>query len=139
MARSPLVTAFVILLSVIGAGAQAATGFKATEVFKGSTTIKGQALQYPQTSQPEITALLVDLEPGGESDRHQHPSSPYIYVIEGTFTVEFDDGTRQSFQAGQGFLEAVNTWHKARNLGTTPLKFMVVFTGEQGKSNFIKP
>jgi len=139
MLRSVLLTAFFTLLGVIGAGAQAAAGFKATEVFKGSTTIKGQALQYPATSQPEVTALLVDLEPGGESDRHQHPSAPYIYVIEGTFTVEFDDGTRQSFQAGQGFLEAVNTWHKAHNLGTTPLKFMVVFTGEQGKSNFIKP
>ncbi|CAN5686035.1 MAG: cupin domain-containing protein [Gammaproteobacteria bacterium] len=139
MAPSLLVTAFVILLSVISAGAQAAAGFKATEVFKGSTTIKGQALQYPATNQPEVTALLVDLEPGGESERHQHPSAPYIYVIEGTFTVEFDDGTQQSFQAGQGFLEAVNTWHKARNLGATALKFMVVFTGEQGKSNFIKP
>ena len=76
MLRSVLLTAFFTLLGVISAGAQAAVGFKTTEVFKGSTTIKGHALDYPTTSQPEVTALLVELEPGGESDRHQHPSPP---------------------------------------------------------------
>ena len=83
-------------------------------------------------------AMLVELAPGGASDRHQHPIPPYIQVLQGTLTVEFDDGSRQSFEAGRGFLEAVDTWHTARNLGEDPVKFLVVFMGEQGKSNFMR-
>ncbi len=131
--RFPL---WLLLLASVPAGA--AEGFKATEVMKGAVTIRGQSIKYPETASPEITAMMVEIEPGGASDRHQHPIPPYIQVLEGTLTVEFDDGSRQSFDAGRGFLEAVDTWHTAKNLGEVPLKFLVVFLGEQGKSNFIK-
>ena len=54
-------------------------------------------------------------------------------------TVEFEDGTRQTFKAGTGFLEVVNTVHSAKNLGDVPLKLLVVFVGEEGKPNLIRP
>jgi hypothetical protein len=53
--------------------------------------------------------------------------------------VEFEDGSRQTFQAGSGFLEVVNTLHSAKNLGEVPLKLLVVFVGEEGKPNLIRP
>lgn len=126
-------------LSSFCSHASAAVGFEAKEVYKGATTIKDQPLVYPATDQPEITSMVVEIAPGGESDRHQHPAPPYIYVLEGTMTVEFDDGSQRSFAAGQGFLEAANTWHKARNLSNAPLRFIVTFLGEMGKPNFITP
>jgi quercetin dioxygenase-like cupin family protein len=126
----------LLVLAIAPAGA--AEGFRATEVMKGAATIGGQSIQYPATQTPEVTAMLVEVAPGGESDRHQHPVPTYIQVLEGTLTVEFEDGSRQSFEPGRGFLEAVGTWHKARNLGDVPLKFLVVFMGEEGKANFVK-
>jgi quercetin dioxygenase-like cupin family protein len=68
-----------------------------------------------------------------------HPVPTYVHVLEGTLTVEFEDGSRQPFKAGSGFLEAVNTWHNVKNLGEVPLKFLVVSTGEEGKPNLIRP
>lgn len=139
MARLLITTTLLAALATLSAPTGAAVGFQAREVYKGDTTIKDQPLAYPSTSQPEISSMLVEIAPGGESDRHQHPAPPYIYVLEGNMTVEFDDGSQRSFPAGQGFLEAANTWHKARNLSNVPLRFIVVFLGEKGKSNFIKP
>jgi len=68
-----------------------------------------------------------------------HPYPTSVYVLEGTLTVEFEDGSRQSFKAGSGFLEAVNTWHNVKNLEEAPLRFLAVTAGEEGKSNFIRP
>jgi quercetin dioxygenase-like cupin family protein len=126
------------LLVLASAPAGAAEGFRATEVMRGAVTIGGQSIIYPATQRPEVTAMLVEIAPGGASDRHQHPVPTYIQVLEGTLTVEFDDGSRQSFESGRGFLEAVDTWHTARNLGQAPLKFLVMFMGEEGRSNFVK-
>ena len=113
-------------------------GFTATPVFKGSMTITGQKLEYLKTDKPEITSLLIELEPGGEVGRHRHLISGYVYVMEGAITVEMEDGTRQVFQAGQSFLEATNIWHNAKNMGKVPMKLLVVTFGEVGKVNLIR-
>lgn len=54
-------------------------------------------------------------------------------------TVEFEDGSRQTFKSGTGFLEAMNTVHRAKNLGEVPLILLVVFAGEEGRPNLIGP
>ena len=68
-----------------------------------------------------------------------HPVPTYVHVLEGTLTVEFEDGSRQTFKAGSGFLEVVNTWHNGKNLGEVPLRFLIVFAGEEGQPNLIRP
>ncbi len=117
----------------------AQTGFTATPVLAESRTITGQALRYPETRSPEVSSVLVEIAPGGESGRHKHPVAPQIYVIEGEVTIEFDGGNQKKFPAGEAFLEAVNTWHNAKNLGSKPVKMLVVFFGEKGKKNMIRP
>jgi quercetin dioxygenase-like cupin family protein len=112
--------------------------FKSTAVLKSSTTISEQKIEYPETDKPEISSLLVEVGPGGETGRHMHPVPTYVHVLEGTLTVEMDDGTRFEFPAGKAFLEAVNTWHNGKNLGKTPLKFLVVFSGAEGESTLIR-
>ena len=112
---------------------------KVTAVMKGSTTIGGQKIEYPKTDKAEMASVLVEIQPGKESGRHMHPVPTYVHVLEGTLTVEFEDGSRQTFKAGSGFLEAVNTWHNVKNLGEVPLRFLVVFAGEEGKPNLIRP
>ena len=110
-----------------------------TAVTKGSRTIGGQNIEYPKTDKAEIASVMIEIQPGKESGRHMHPVPTYVHVLEGTLTVEFEDGTRQAFKAGSGFLEAVNTWHNVKNLGEAPLRFLVVFAGEEGKPNLIRP
>ena len=110
-----------------------------TAVMKGSTTISGQKIEYPQTDKAEMASILVEIQPGKENGRHMHAVPTYVHVLEGTMTVEFEDGARQTFKAGSGFLEVVNAVHSARNLGEVPLRLLVVFVGEEGKPNLIRP
>ncbi len=112
---------------------------KVTAVMKGSTTIGGKQIEYPKTEKAEMASVLIDIQPGKKSGRHMHPVPTYVHVLEGTLTVEFEDGSRQTFPVGSGFLEVVNTWHNGKNLGHVPLKFLVVFVGEGGKPNLIRP
>jgi quercetin dioxygenase-like cupin family protein len=112
---------------------------KASAVMKSSTTISGQKLEYPKTDKAEMASILVEIQPGKENGRHMHTFPTYVHVLEGTMTVEFEDGSRQTFKAGSGFLEVVNTLHSAKNLGDVPLKLLVVFVGEEGKPNLIRP
>jgi len=110
-----------------------------TAVMKGSTTISGQKIQYPKTDKAEMASVMVEIQPGKENGRHMHSVPTYVHVLEGIMTVEFEDGTRQTFKAGTGFLEAVNTVHSAKNLGEVPLRLLVVFVGEEGRPNLIRP
>ncbi len=137
--KNYLANALFILAISVSLPVFAQTGFNATPVLTKSKTITGQALRYPKSKSPEVSSVLVEIKPGGESGRHKHPVSPHIYVIQGVVTIEFDDGKQKSFPAGKAFLEAVNTWHNAKNLGDTPVKMLVVFFGEKGKQNMIRP
>ena len=110
-----------------------------TVVMKGSKTISGQKLEYPKTDKAEMASVLVEIQPGKDNGRHMHSVPTYVHVLEGTMTVEFEDAARQTFKAGSGFLEAVNTVHRAKNLGQVPLKLLVVFAGEEGTPNLIRP
>ena len=112
---------------------------RVTAVMKGSTTIGGQKIEYPKTDKAEMVSVIVEISPGNESGRHMHPVPTYVHVLEGTLTVEFEDGSRQAFKAGSGFLEVVNAWHNGKNFGEVPVKFLVVFAGEEGQPNLVRP
>ena len=135
----PFFMSCVIILCLAIDGSVYAEQLKVTTVMKGGATIAGQKIEYPKTDKAEMASVVIEIPPGNESGRHMHPVVTYVHVLEGTLTVEFDDGTRQTFETGKGFLEVVNTWHNGKNLGEVPLKFLVVFAGEEGKPNLIRP
>jgi len=58
--------------------------------------------------------------------------------MEGTLDVEIKGGSVHKIEAGKAFLEVVNTWHNGINRGKTPVKFLVVFAGEEGRQNLIR-
>jgi hypothetical protein len=35
--------------------------------------------------------------------------------------------------------EVVNTWHNGRNLGDTPVKFLIVFAAQVGTPTIVRP
>ncbi|HIB53935.1 MAG TPA: cupin domain-containing protein [Nitrospirales bacterium] len=106
--------------------------------FRGALTVTGQQIQYPQTESPEIIARISDFAPGQETGWHKHPVPTYTQVIEGTLTIDFEDGNSVEFPAGSGLLDVLNTWHNGRNAGDVPLKAVIVILGEKGKQNLIR-
>ena len=89
-------------------GAAGAVGANSTVVLQSSKTAIGQDIQYPPLK-PEVTALLVEIAPGGQTGRHQHPVTEFAYVLEGTLTVAVEGQGEKVFTPGQGFIEAINT------------------------------
>jgi mannose-6-phosphate isomerase-like protein (cupin superfamily) len=69
-----------------------------------------------------------------------HPVQCYVYLLEGTMTVEFAaDGSRHTFNAGQAFLQARAHWHRGRNDGKTPVRFLGVFVGAKDVPVILHP
>ena len=129
---------FVIGCSQTQLSRMAPQPFAPNPGFKGALTITGQQIQYPATDSPEIIARIADFAPGQETGWHKHPVPTYTQVIEGTLTIDFEDGSIMEFSSGSGFLDVLDTWHNGRNAGDVPLKAVVIILGEKGKQNFIR-
>lgn len=112
-------------------------GFKITPVLKSGQTASKAPIEYPKTGKPEVVSVIGELEPGGRTALHQHPVPVYVYVVEGTLTVQAQGGAAREYKPGQAFLEDVNHWHQAFNKGSAPVKILVVFVGEEGKPTSI--
>lgn len=125
--------AFALMVSPV----RADEPVKITKLLQGSTTIEGKSIAYP-TGTAEMAALMVEVAPGKEIGLHMHPVPLVVYIMEGELDVEVAEGGKHKITAGQAFLEVVNTWHNGINRGKKPVKFLVVFAGEAGKSNLIR-
>lgn len=126
----------VAALVLLTASAAAQVNFKATPILQ-SGSAGGKQIAYPKTDSAEVTALVLDIGPGGETGRHMHPT--FVYILDGAIDVEMDGGMTHSYKAGDSFLEVLNTWHNGKNRGTTPARVLVVFTGARGKPNLVRP
>jgi quercetin dioxygenase-like cupin family protein len=110
-----------------------------TMVSKDTTTDAGEPIRYLSTPNPEVSSMTLSLPPGAKTDWMTHPVPGYIYVLEGELTVEFEDGSRVVFKAGQGFLQARTKWHRGLNEGKTTMRFLAVFYGEKGTPVILNP
>jgi quercetin dioxygenase-like cupin family protein len=135
----PLFIAFVFICGVTTAAyGDDYPGAKVTVVKKAATTADGRKMEYPKTGNPEVTALLVELPPGGETGWHLHPVPVYAYILSGTLTAEMENGEKHDYEEGEAIFEAVNMPHNGRNPGKTPVRLIVFYTGEEGKPVTVK-
>lgn len=103
-------------------------------------TIAGEPLSYPSSPNPIVSMNELAMAPGQVSEWMVHPVQSFLYVLEGVVTVEFaEDGSRQSFKAGEGFLQTRAHWHRGRNDGDTPARFVAVFMGAKGVPEMLHP
>jgi quercetin dioxygenase-like cupin family protein len=144
MKHFAMVTMASLVLVTAGTAQQPATddqalpkGFKTTPVLKSVQTASNMKIEYSKAGQAEVVSVIGELEPGGRTSRHQHPVPVFVYVLEGTLTVQADGGQSREYAAGKAFIEDVNHWHQASNKGTAPVKILVVFMGEEGKPTTI--
>lgn len=111
-----------------------------TRISSDSASIVGEPLAYPSSPNPEIRSAILTLDPGKVTSWMTHPVPPYIYVLEGTLTIEFaEDGSRKQYHAGQAFLQARAKWHRGRNDANDRMRFLAVFCGAKDVPVILHP
>ena len=103
---------------------------KVSTVLKTQTSWDGQPLQYP-AGDAEVTGMLIEIAPGGETGWHLHPVPSFGMVVQGELEVSLKDGRKKRLKTGDALAEVVNTAHNGRNVGTEPVKLVVFYAGSK--------
>jgi quercetin dioxygenase-like cupin family protein len=104
-----------------------------------NTTSAGEPLHYLSTPDAVVSSDILTVPPGKVSHWMVHPVPAYLYVLEGDLTLEFVDGKRQTFHTGESLLQSQTKWHRGRNEGQVPLRFLAVFMGSKGTPVILHP
>lgn len=123
-------------LALLAAGAAAQEPVRSTLLLQTDRTNTGAAIAYPE-GPPEITTMIVELEPGASTVRHKHPHPTHGYVLEGELEVVAADGTRNRYKTGDAFVEALDAWHQGFNVGAGPVRVLVTFIGVKDMPNTV--
>lgn len=113
-----LVLSLALLLST-AAWAAEYPGLKQTPL--GSTPLEGLEGR-------EMHVTRIDLEPGATSGKHYHPQNEFVYILEGTLTIDFYGEEKKPSVAGKaGDVLKVEPkiHHEARNTGKGPARLLV--------------
>lgn len=132
MMKSISIIAAASLLAVMfPAYAGDTTGLTATSLLDTKTLGDGLPLRYP-TGDAHLTALMVELAPGGETGLHRHPMPVVGYIVSGEVTVSAEGMAPRVFKAGEAFVET-SIWHNGRNEGREPVRILAIYLGAEGQ------
>jgi quercetin dioxygenase-like cupin family protein len=125
-----LIVATVLGTFAVAAVAVAAHGHKISEKVLGAASI---AQPYTiQADQPDVVVARAVVPPGASFGWHSHRSAVVAVVRSGTLTL-YDSAdpscTPHRYKAGQGFTEAANHVHLARNEGRRSVVVLVTYLG----------
>ena len=110
---------------------------KVTTVLKTDTSWDGKPLEYP-SGKAEITGMVIEIAPGGETGWHKHPVPSFGMILEGELDVQLKDGAVKRLKPGEAWAEVVNTLHNGRNAGSVPVKLVVFYAGSAGQALTVK-
>jgi quercetin dioxygenase-like cupin family protein len=99
--------------------------------------LKEVSKEFPKGDELEARVMTATLQPGMTSPWHTHSAPVIVYVLEGTLTLEMDDGTK-SVEAGQAQLEPISTRMRAVNSSDKPVKVLIVQISDP-KEPFMNP
>src|SRR5690242_13558483 len=71
----------------------------------------------PPHGPTDVVQVVLEFAPGSFTPAHTHPGPTFVTVLEGAITRRVD-GTEETFQAGQGWVEPGRV-HAAGNTGAT--------------------
>ena len=74
-----------------------------------------------------VQVVLVEGPPGWVGGRHYHPGHVFVYMLEGTYQLNFEDLTSRTITAGEVFYESPNSVMRSRNGSSTAWVRDVVF------------
>ncbi|MDP1969309.1 MAG: cupin domain-containing protein [Methylobacter sp.] len=107
------------------------TALKVTPLLKTTTSWDGKPIVYPK-GQSEVTALIVEIAPEGETGWHEHPVPALGYIMEGELELKLATGEVKILHSGDVLPESVGVLHNGRNIGEEPVKILVFYMGEVG-------
>lgn len=116
---------------------EASDAVKVTPLLKTQETWDGKPIVYP-TGKAEITGILIEVAPGGDTGWHLHPVPSFGMVMEGELEVETESGKTRVMKAGESVAETINELHIGRNKGSVPVKLLVFYAGDTGQPLTIK-
>lgn len=128
--------ASITMLVAVAGWSQSPVGFTPRVLMQVTQTSTGQEILYP-LFRSQLTTVLVEIAPGGQTGRHMHPVPVAVYVLEGAITV-VHESQEKTYKAGDAFVESVDAWHNGVNRGTTPVKLLLTVVGEQGKPFLVR-
>ena len=138
--RSPsrlLCAALLLCLPLAAYALEETATVKVTPLLRTTTTWNGAAIAYPE-GKAEITALWVEIAPGGETGWHRHAVPSFAMLLEGTLEITTRDGKVRRVQAGEALAEVIATAHNGRNVGTTPVRLVVFYAGAAGVATTLR-
>lgn len=115
-----------------------AAAVKVTRLLKTTTDAAGRPLAYPTPAdgQAEVTAVFVEIAPGGQTGWHKHPLTCFGYVTEGELEVTLADGRVNHVKAGEALCEVVDLAHNGVNRGSVPAKLVMFVLGTKDGGPF---
>lgn len=128
-----IVTVLASFLPAISFGLEISPAVKVSPLLRTTSSWDGNPIVYPD-GQAEITGMVVEIAPGGETGWHQHPVPSFGVVLEGTLAVTLKDGRVKHLHAGEALVEVVNTLHNGRNTGDKPVRIIVFYAGTVGRT-----
>lgn len=104
-----------------------------TPIRSTTTTSTGQPITLPQKN-VEAAASIFEIAPGAKLPVHKHPFARYAYVLAGTLQVtNADTGHSDTFKPGDFIVEMIDQWHTGANIGSDPVKLLVIDQIEAGQ------
>ncbi len=113
------------------------TAIKVTTILKTENNWDGKPIIYPQ-GKAEITGMVIEIAPGGETGWHLHPVPSFGMVLQGEIEVRLKDGRTKRIKEGAALAEVINVLHNGRNTGLVPVKLVVFYAGSVGQKLSVK-
>jgi len=138
--RSLTIFFLILLLSLfqpVVFSLEKADEIKVSTILKTVHSWDGKPIKYP-SGQAEITGMVIEIPPGGETGWHKHSVPSFGMILEGELEVELKDGSVNRLKSGETLAEVVDTFHNGRNVGSVPLKIAVFYTGVANQKLTIK-
>lgn len=132
------VSLFLLARPVAAEPAAYSSAVTVTPLLQTQTDGAGRVLVYPGDGPAEVTAVLVEIAPGQQTDWHKHPVPCFAYILEGEVHVELANGEVKVLKAGQAFAEVVDLLHNGRNPGPKPAKLVLFALATAGQPYAVK-
>jgi quercetin dioxygenase-like cupin family protein len=132
-----LVGAFCTALTMCTAAALAqdkskeVVGSDAKVVLKTTKTMVDKTLAYPTSGTPELTMMILTMQPDGHTSLHKHPSPTAGLVIEGFVEVRADERVLK-VKSGEAFLEPIEGPMQIWNTNNEVSKLVIFVAGTEG-------
>ena len=110
---------------------------KVSTVLRAETSWDGKPIEYP-SGKAEITGMVIEIAPGGETGWHLHYVPSFAVILEGELEVRLKNGTVNRLRPGDAWAEVVNTLHNGRNAGAVPVRLVVFYAGAVDRALTVK-